>query len=321
MTCFEHLCNALLFEVFDYLSFNEIVKGFLGLKERFNQAIRNYPALIDVSKTSENILREKGPFQCRTLTMHNDASEEFIYNIGSYINFRSLRAIDFQYINRYSALSILNELPMERLESIEMSRLSGDGHVGSILQRIWSLIAVAGRNQLEYLNVQLGLVCEDEAQLLSDLPSVKRATLTDVSDSELFMFCCRASNLCSLVVSATYFTSNIDMSDLKLFQLTHLSLAIQKRSSAKSLHQFLSKCSNLTDLELRYWYSRVDHEMLDCERWQSLIEQHLQRLSHLSIRILRYISIEPDTYYEDRFEKSEFWSEKEPLFQIKFLDV
>ncbi|CAF1158831.1 unnamed protein product [Adineta ricciae] len=321
MTCFEDLCNALLFEVFDYLSFNEIVEGFLGLKERFDQAIHSYPALIDVSKTSENILRGKGPFQCRTLMMHSDASKEFIHNIGSYINFRSIRAIDFHYVDEYSALSILNELPMERLESIKMSRLSGEVHVGSILQQIWSLIAIAGRNQLEYLNVQLGLVCEDEAQLLSDLPSVKRATLTDVSDSELFMFCCHASNLCSLVVSATYFTSNIDMSDLKLFQLTHLSLVIQKRSSAKSVHQFLSKCPNLTDLELRYWYSRVDHEMLDCERWQSLIEQHLQRLSHLSIRIFRYISIEPDTYYEYRYEKSEFWSENKPLFQIKFLDV
>ena len=69
VTRFEDLNNDLLLEIFDYLTFNEILTSFYRLKRCLDRCIRLYPALeMDLDRS---LLRRIAgdSFQCRSLTV------------------------------------------------------------------------------------------------------------------------------------------------------------------------------------------------------------------------------------------------------------
>ncbi|CAF0944364.1 unnamed protein product [Adineta steineri] len=297
MTCFEDFSNELLFEIFDYLSFDQILDAFFSLTNRLNQVIRTYPACIDLTKALQRNLRRKGPFQCRSLVV-SYASEQFFNKICSNINFQGIRSIELVYNNYSLILSLFHQLPMMQLESITIRDLHVHSYKENFGQGIWSMIATTGLDQLRYLNVPLRIISEDVKQFSFELLSLEHAILKDISDEEMFIFLCHTPNICMFRACMSYFNSDVDVSHLNLPRLTYLDF--------------------LTHFELRcWWYEKIESEMFGPEEWQNLIEQCLPNLLYLQVRFFKYVSPDNETYIEDMFENSDYWRNRQPHFRIQ----
>lgn len=315
MTTFEKLSNELLFEIFDYLSFNDIFHAFFDLQKRFDELIRGYPTSIRLTKGSNQSLLANGPFQCRSLAVEN-ISLQCSEKINSYFTFESTKSVEFSRIDCTTVLSIFNQVSMEQLESIIIRSLDREFVTSDILRQIWSIIAVAGSNQLRYLDVSLQTIHEDDVQLSSDLPSLEWAALDKVSDQEMFVFLQHTPNLSSFTARINDFCSDVDLSDLNILKLTHLNLRLDNHGSFEALYVFLSRCSNLIDFEFQCWSTKVDGEMVNLDNWQNLIEEFLVELLYLTIRFYRYTSIETNDTISDQFENSDYWRKRQPDFSI-----
>jgi hypothetical protein len=316
MACFEYLSNDLLFEIFDYLPFNNIFYALFGLQQRLDKVIRAYPAYIHLTTASYHSLLENGPFLCRSLVVSNISLKDFGRD-SSYFNFESIRSIKFKDTDYSTILSISDRLPMEQLKSITIKNLNGRCDTENIDQQIWSTIAVAGSNQLRYLHVPLHTICQGVKQLSLCMPSLEYAILKSISGDEMFVFLHHTPKLCSFTASITYFDSDNDMTKLNLARLTYLNLRIEKNASFESLSQFLSACPNLTHLEFRCWTTMVDQETMDPANWQQLIEQYLPHLLHLQVRFFRYTTVEPDGYLENVCKTTDYWRDRQPDFRIE----
>ena len=205
---------------------------------------------------------------------------------------------------------------MQQLESITIKSLNRECQKRNIQQRIWSMIAVVGCNQLRYLNVPLQTICKNRKQLSYDPPSLECATLNNISDKEMFVFLRHTPDLCSLTTRIDDFCSAVDLTDLNFIKLTYLNIRLENKGSFNSLHQFLYRCPNLIDFEFRCWTAKVDWKMTEPDHWQNLITQCLPQFLYLNVRFYRYMTIESDPHPRDQFENSDFWRNRQPDFTI-----
>ena len=315
MTVFEELSTELLYEMFDYLSFNEIYHAFFGLQKRLNEAIRGYPTSIDLNEVSyEDMLRD-GPFQCRSLVVKN-VSLEYSERDESSITFQGTQSIEFSHTNCNTVLSVLNQTSMEELESIVIDSLNWECQRKNIYGEIWSKIGIAACNELRYLKVSLPTICENIKQLSSELSSLERAVVNNVSDEDIFVFLEHTPSLYSLTTRINNFCSDVHLYELNLPKLTYLNIRLNDHGSFESLAHLLSQCSNLIDFQYQCWSRKVDWEMLDPDSWQDLIEQYLPHLLYLTIQFYRYIPSPSAPDIDFRFDKSDYWISRRPDFTV-----
>jgi len=316
MMNFACLIAELLFEIFDYLSFTDLFRAFFNLQGRINNAIRTYPACIDLSKTADRKALIHGPFLCRALIVMDDHSEsnqiDFLH-----FNFSAIRAIEFKYVNFTTFQSLFKRLPMQQLESIIIEGINRRDSPRDIDQQIWSTVALAGRNQLRYLRTSLRIIRWNTEQLLFDLPSLKCVIFKDISAKEMFAFVRHTPNICSLTGRITAWSNDSDASDLICLRLIHLNLHIEGCSSFEKLHRLFSVCPSLTHFMLRFWITENNVSMVNVKRWETLIEQCLPCLIYLKIRLFRYIRVIDDSDVEGTFDSSEYWLSRQPHYDIK----
>ena len=223
MTSFDCLSIELLFEIFDYLSFSDLIFAFFNLKQRLDDTIRAYPTCIDLSSKNDRHALVHGPFLCRALIVNDDDSRGTVNNY-SLIDFQAIRAIYFKPINSNKLQPLLEQLPTEKLESIV---------IGSLERQIWSIITMAGRNQLRYLHVlDLDIHWNDE-QLLEPMPSLECVRFKDTFAGEMLNFLYYTPNLRSLTGRITIRDLGGFKSNYSLVKLTHLTLYINNCDSFK----------------------------------------------------------------------------------------
>lgn len=315
MTIFEELSNELLYEMFDYLPFNEIYHAFFGLQKRLNEAIRGYPTSIDLNKVSyEDMLRD-GPFQCRSLVVKK-VSSEYSERDESSVTFQGTQSIEFSNTNCNTVLSVLNQTSMEELKSIVIDSVNCECKRKNIYGEIWSKIGIAACNKLHYFEVSLPTICGNIKQLSSELSSLECAVVNNVSDEDIFMFLEHTPNLYSLTTRINNFCLNVHLYELNLPKLTYLNIRLKNRGSFKSLAHLLSQCSNLIDFQYQCWSREVDWAMLDPDCWQNLIEQCLPHLLYLTIQFFRHTPSPSAPNIDFRFDKSDYWISRQPDFTV-----
>ncbi len=316
MTNFGCLNTDLLFEIFDYLSFADLFRAFFNLQQRINNAIRAYPACIDLSNMNDRKALIHGPFLCRALMGLDDDSQsnqiDFLH-----FNFSAIRAIEFKYVNFTTFKSLSERLPMQQLESIIIESIGRQNGPKDIDQQIWSTVAIAGRNQLRYLRTSLPIIRWNTEQLLFDLPSLKCVIFKDISAEEMLAFVRHTPNICSLTGRITGWSNDSYASDFICPRLTHLNLRIEGCSSFEKLHRLFSVCPYLTYFILRFWIKEKNASMVNPTGWETLIEQCLPCLIYLKIRLFRYIS--PLNFFDvdEKFDLSEYWLSRQPHYDIQ----
>jgi hypothetical protein len=316
MTSFDCLNTDLLFEIFDYLSFTDLVLAFFNLQKRINDAIRAYPACIDLSTTTDRGALIDGPFLCRALTvMDNDSQDTQIDYLQ--INFGAIRAINFKSINSVKLQLLSKQLPIEKLESITIESLNREGNSKDIEQQIWSIITIAGQNQLRHLYVSDRDIRCNAKQLLVHMPSLRYVTFNDMFAKEILTFLHYTPNLCSVTGRITIWNLNNYVSDFSLLRLTYLNLYISNCNSFEKLHQLLSICPYLTDFTLQFWITSYNESMVDATGWQTLIEECLPYLIYLKIRLFRFMRVSDGSTLEKTLDSTEYWLKRQPQFDIK----
>jgi hypothetical protein len=305
MPCFDCLNTELLLEIFDYLSFTDLFLAFFNLQQRINNAIRAYPACIDLSKTTDRNTLIHGPFLCRALIVLDDDSQENQIDC-LHFNFEAIRGITFKSVNFTRLQLFFEQLPMQQLESITIEILDRQDGSRDMDQQIWSAIAIAGRNQLRYLHVSLRILRWKVEQLLFDLPSLQYVILKNISAAEMLAFVRHTPNLYSFIGRVTGWRNDSYASDFSLSRLTRLDLHIEGCSSFEELRQILSVCPCLTHFILRFRITENNMAMIDARGWQTLIEQCLPCLIYLKIRFFRYVRMESDSHLQDIFVRSEY---------------
>jgi hypothetical protein len=318
MTTFDCLNTDLLFEIFDYLSLSDIVLAFFNLQQRINDAIRAYPVCIDLSTTTDRHTLVHGPFLCRALTVMEDDSKETSINYLQ-INFRAIRAINFKYINSIQLQLLLKYLTIEKLESITIERLDREGASEDIEQYIWSIITIAGRNQLQYLYVSDPCIQYDAEQLLVHMPSLKCVTFKEMFAKEMLTFVHYTPNLRSLTSRITIWNLDDYISDFSLLKLTHLNLCINNCNSFEELRQILFICPYLTHFTLQFWIKFYNELMIDATGWQTLIEECLPHIIYLKIRLYRFMRNSYGPNPGETFNSTEYWLRRKPQFDIQVI--
>jgi hypothetical protein len=98
ISCFDELNVDLLFEIFDYLSFNDLSKAFFGLKEYLDKVIQVYPAKIDLSSVSDHNTLQQGLFCCRSLKVSENDHQKLQMTMSRLV-FAALQAVTLERIN------------------------------------------------------------------------------------------------------------------------------------------------------------------------------------------------------------------------------
>lgn len=88
-----------MLEIFDYLAFTELFQAFSGLQQRIDNAVRSYPACIDLSKIINCNAFHYDSFMCRSMKVPSDYLQQFPL-INSRVNFAMLRAVTFARLQR-----------------------------------------------------------------------------------------------------------------------------------------------------------------------------------------------------------------------------
>ncbi|CAF1474236.1 unnamed protein product [Adineta steineri] len=108
---FDDLTNEIYYEIFDYLTYNDIIKSFSNLNNRFKQIIGNYPHNINL-EIDKNI-----PRFIRSLKITLNSQLD-LFNSLKTNQFLSLRSITISNL-RYNEINhILNIIPSIQLEYI-----------------------------------------------------------------------------------------------------------------------------------------------------------------------------------------------------------
>lgn len=317
VTCFDDLSIDLVLEIFDYLAFTDLFQAFFGVQQRIDNAIRNYPACIDLSKTINSNAFHDGSFVCRSLKVSSDDLQQ-VDVIGSHVNLTTLQAVTFEGITLNTLLDFFNLLPMHQLESIKITELNPSNDPVDMYQQVWSIIVANGRNRLRYLHVPHQISRCITTQLLLDLTVLKNVTLEYISTDRMLIFTHHTPNLRRLKTHlyGLDWTGNLYTNYSILYKLNHLTLNLQYLNSFEQLNHLFSICPHLTHLilELKAEKSRT---MINSTAWQILIEQYLPALVYLRLRLsmfLTYLSERRDL--QSTFDHAQYWLQRRPSFQV-----
>lgn len=112
-TCFEDLCNELVYEIFDYLSYHDIFYAFDTLNRRFHKLVDNYPHYVNLQQHNEN---DTLPLSKYIHSLKINARYQF-----SFVNFTSLSSLRYLSISNIcirQLFHVLNIIPLQELECI-----------------------------------------------------------------------------------------------------------------------------------------------------------------------------------------------------------
>lgn len=314
VTRFDDLSIDLVLELFDYLEFMQLFQAFFGLQQRIDNAIRSYPACIDLSKAIDGHAFDHDSFMCRSLKVSSsDNLQQF-----HMMNLTTLRAVTFEGTTLNTLLCFFKMLPMRQLESIKVTKMNATNDPPDMYQQVWSIIVANGHHHLHYLHVPHQISRWNTTQLAFDLPVLKCVTLEYISTDRMLTFTRHTPNLRRLKTHlyGLDWTENLYTNNSVLHKLNHLTLSLQYLNSLEQLNHLFSMCPHLTHLTLEV-KAEKSRTMIDSTAWQTLIEQYLPALVYLRLRLSVFLTY----FYERRefqspFDRAQYWLQRRPFFQV-----
>ncbi|CAF3600754.1 unnamed protein product, partial [Rotaria sp. Silwood2] len=251
MTCFDDLSTDLLLNIFNYLTYTEIFQTFFGLKKCFNDAIRDYPIRIDLSKIMNCLNVQQFPLKCRSivLTGLNLPSFQMKY---SYLNLTSLRVVTFKKMDLITLHSFIEKLPMKQLESITVEYFTWHYYPIDAYKQIWSIImnSING-NCLRYLHLPYHIRYWNIEKNSYYFSNLKYAILDYISVSQMLTFMSYSPNLHRFNAFIDGPNKDIFRYIIILSKLNHLTLNLQDEWTFEEIQQLLTICPYLKHLILK----------------------------------------------------------------------
>ncbi|CAF1412560.1 unnamed protein product, partial [Rotaria sordida] len=314
--CFDNLSNELLFEIFDYLSFNDLIKSFFGLKQQLNNIIQAYPSKIDLSHRIDNNTFQYGSFCCQSLKIFGNDQHK-LQMIISYLNFANLQAVTFSSMNLTNLKFLIEQLPMKQLESIIITDINTYHDPESIQQQIWLMIMTSGRDCLRYLDVPHGISKFNVKQMQFDLSVLERLIFRSISNNQTLALMHYTPNLYYCKIYLHDRMTNPSVVDVRLLKLSHVYLTINVDWLFEDFCRFFTISPHLKHLTV---VLNVQEKCLDeSSAWKTLIELYLPDLIYfyLHFDVKEY----PDHYIYPRcnlssFNNDEYWLQRRPQFQV-----
>jgi hypothetical protein len=318
MTCFDDLSIELLLEICNYLTFTEILHAFFGLQERFDNAIRDYPACVHLSKVINQFDLQSLSFQCRSLVLSGVDIQSFQMKCF-HLNFSSLRGVKFIKMNLLTLHSFIKILPIHQLESIIIGRFTYQYYPIDLYKQIWSIImnAVNG-NCLRYLHLPYHVRYWNIEKLPDDFIALRRATLEYVPVSQMLAFINHTPNLRRFKTCLASPHKDLFRYVISLSKLNHLTLNLHDQWSLEEIQQLFTICPYLKHLILKLEVHKETKIIFQPITWQTLIEEKLPNLIFLRLQLNCIIvhSDMIDYHCENKFNHTEYWLQRQPHFQV-----
>jgi hypothetical protein len=271
-TSFNDLNNDLLLEIFDYLSFNDILLSFGNINPRFDKLIENYPYCLDL-RSYQHL-----PNHIRSLKITGSYQLSILFSF-QHSQLSSLRAISLSNLRPQEVHDVLNYVPCKQLEYIYLGicalngRLSETKTISSIQQEILAL----SQYRLGHCHLKDKLCCA-----VNDLPetlfALEYLQLVGCRDfCILSKLLSRMPNLKHIQVSTIEMTQNPLVSNL--CHITYVSLRPHLTCSAKELTNFLRKCCPHVKkliVEIYIYKSEQPHLRVNKHQWLTIFPYRLR---------------------------------------------
>lgn len=319
MTCFEDLSTDLLLEIFNYLSFTDLIQAFSNLQKHFDDAIRDYPACVNLLKISN----QKSSFQYRSLKLSGLDVDIFQMKY-SQLNLTSLRSITLIKMNLHTLNSLIEKLPIQQLQSITIGRLTWHYYPIDFYKQVWDIIMnTIDGSRLRYLYLPYHIRHCNIQNLSNDFTALRYATLEYISATQMLRLMSHAPNLrrfkaCVAAPHKDLFRYNVVLS--KLF---HLTLILQDEWSFEEIQQLFILCPYLKYLILKLEIREETKNLFEPIAWQTLIEEKLTHLIYLRFRlncIITHSNIKNNNFQEN-FNHNEYWTQRQPQFQVTIKQI
>lgn len=192
-SCFHDFPNEILYEIFDYLSNNDLVFGLFNINERMNELILNnrrylsyfcYSSM-DLNKWINVFEKISSRIECL-----NVLSDDLFYSLNDFSNFRSLILCSiYGFIPEELSLMInSNQFKYLKTFQIRKDRENVNRKDNNLLEQIWNngnqleelILPTFNRINIEYLNIDSSIphVMDDQISMKSINVKLKEFSLT-----------------------------------------------------------------------------------------------------------------------------------------------
>ncbi|CAF1505199.1 unnamed protein product [Adineta ricciae] len=269
---FEDLTNEIYYEIFDYLSYNEIISSFFNLNIRFDNLISNYPQHFHLGN-DQIIPKYIRSFKI-TLT-----SQISLFDPIESSHFCSLRSISLSNLRCDQILGILNTIPSKQLEHIYLGICIDDrkANFSKVLSSIQIQVLSLTHYRLKSCQIkdQFSLAISD---LLSQYDQLEYLQIKFCENfSFLSEILLRTPKLNSLDVSLR--ESNQSILTPNQCYLTTLNLRPHSTCSIAELKDFLGQCcSHLHNLSVYLYIHRHTRPelLVDKDQWTNILPIQLK---------------------------------------------
>lgn len=287
-TSLNDLSNDLLFEIFDYLSYDDILLSFSNLNNCFEQVISNYPHCIDLGYHKEY------PNHIRSLKVSANNHLLLLFSF-EYCQLICLRAIILGNLKPQEVLNVLNYIPFKELEYIYLGVCAIDRMHSrtKIISTVQSHVLGLSEYRLKecHLKEKFCIVIDD---LPDKLFSLEHLQLTACENFFIIsQLLSRTPNLKYLHISTTDIYENSLIPNK--YNLTYLCVRPHRLCSVKELTRFLRTCCpNLKKLLVELYIYRSDQPSLlvNKHQWMTIFPYrlnyfHLKSIPNPSVHLTK----------------------------------
>ncbi|CAF3266312.1 unnamed protein product [Rotaria sp. Silwood2] len=327
LTLFENLPNEVIYEIFEYLDFNDIDQIFSKLNLRYHSLVNN-PAFhikINISSMSKNTFESYCkhiliPYQNRIYSMNIE--NLFIFYLSSPLltlsQYSQLEILILKNIESNHITSLLPHLSLlPNLSSLIIIPIDDFHNVNRLYHTIFRLPA------LKYLRISLNESDSDEL-----LPIAKNhcnpiehfVIDSNCSITHLKVYLSYLSQLrrlsCKKLLESSHVEQNLG--HLILSNLTHLSLQ-SENISFNQIKLFIRNLSH--QLQVFRFSTEFNITYLNANQWQELILSHMPYLRIFDIELqANYYNNKDDFHILISQFMSPFWYERQWFFTYEYTD-
>ncbi|CAF3824035.1 unnamed protein product [Rotaria sordida] len=326
-TYFENLPNEVIYEIFEYLDFNDINQIFSKLNLRYHSLVNNptFHIKIHISSISKNTFESYCkhiliPYQNRIYSMNIE--NLFIFYLSSPLHTLSQYSqLEILILKNIESNHIINLLPhlslLPNLSSLIIMPIDHFHNVNNLYHAIFNLPA------LKYLKISLNENYSNEP-----LPIVKNhynsiehfVIDSNCSITHLRVYLSYLSQVrrlsCKKLLESFYVEQSLEY--LILSNLTHLSFQ-SENISFNQIKLFIRNLSH--QLQVFRFSTEFDITYLNANQWQELILSHMPYLLIFDIELqAKYYNNQDDFHISISQFMSPFWYDRQWFFTYEYTD-
>ena len=312
---FGNLSIELLFEIFDYLSFNDIIKWFFGLNQELNSTIQAYPSKIVLCSCNDEKVFQFETFTCRSLEIDADDQPK-LSMIIHYLNLTGLKAVTFNRNDPHCLNFPFDYVMNGRNRSTKWTMTDSD--LKSAYQRLWLVIITSARHRLCYLKMKGEMFDWNPEQMPFDLPVLEYLILENISSNQMLDIMQHAPNLrcCKVTLQdrlLVRFTINICLPAIIFFHLmSHFDWSFE------DFCRLFTITPHLKNLLVTLFVHK--QALDDSSTWQTLVERYLPDLVRFHLHFVIYEDYLHGNFPEcdlSSFHDDNYWMERKSRFTVQ----